>query len=104
MDDIFTCKHCWNFHSRGKAEQGTCRARLTPVKTNRNAICTYPKGFTIKHIVVTYNIVDKRGGKICGITDVNLANEMCNEGNEEYRKKLINYRKLKDEPRTRHHA
>ena len=93
--DIFTCKNCWNFHVRGKSEQGTCRARLTPVKTNRNDICSYPDGFTIKHIVVKYNIVDKRGGKICGITDVNLANEMCNEGNEKYRK-LLKYRKWKN--------
>ena len=81
MSDVFTCKNCWNFHVKGKCEQGTCRARLTPVKTNRNAICTYPDGFTIKRIVVKYNIVDKRGSKICGITDINLAIEMCNEGN-----------------------
>lgn len=93
MADIFTCKHCWNFHVRGNAEQGTCRARLTPVKTNRNERCTYPKGFTFKHIVVTYNIVDKRGGRIGGITDVNQANEMCNESNERCRKELMNYRK-----------
>ena len=91
MDDKFTCKNCWNFHVRGYSEQGTCRARLTPVKTNRNDICTYPKGFTIKHIVVTYNIVDKRGGQIGGIKDVNVANEMCNESNKHVRQDLMNY-------------
>lgn len=93
MDDTFTCKHCWNFHVKGKADHGTCRARLTPVETNRDERCTYPKGFTIKHVVVTFNIVDKLGGRIGGITDVNVANEMCNKSNEQARKDLMNYRK-----------
>lgn len=93
MDDIFACKHCWHFHVKGKAEQGTCRARLTPVKTNRDERCTYPKGFTARRIVVTYTIVNKRGGRIGGITDVNQAIEMCNEINEQYRMELMNYRK-----------
>ena len=64
MADFFTCKNCWNFHVRGKAEQGTCRARLKPVKTNRNDHCAYPKGFTTHRIVATYSIVNKRGGRI----------------------------------------
>ena len=93
MSDVFSCKNCWNFHVRGKSEQGTCRARLTPVKTNRDERCTYPKGFTARRIVVTYAIVNKRGGRIGGITDVNQAIEMCNEVNEQYRMELMNYRK-----------
>lgn len=93
MDDTFTCKHCWNFHVKGKADHGTCRARLTPVKTNRDERCTYPKCFTARRIVVTYAIVSKRGSRIDGITDVNQAIEMCNEVNEQYRMELLNYRK-----------
>lgn len=93
MDDIFTCKNCWNFHARGNSEQGTCRARLKPFKTNRNASCIYPNGFTFRRIVVTYTIVNKRGGRISGITDVNQAIEMCYDVNEQYRKELMNYRK-----------
>ena len=93
MGDIFICNNCWNFHARGKAEQGTCRAQLTPVKTNRNERCTYPEGFTFNRIVVTYNIVNKRGGRIGGITSVDDASEMCNTSNERYRKELMTYRK-----------
>lgn len=93
MDDPFTCKNCWNFHSRGKAEHGTCRARLKPVKTNRNDLCSYPEGFTVRRIVATYTIVNKRGGQISGIADVNQAVEMCNAVNKEYRLALLNYRK-----------
>ena len=93
MDDPYTCKNCWNFHSRGKAEHGTCRARLAPVKTNRDERCTYPGGFTSRRIVVTYTIVNKLGGQISGITDINQAIEMCNDVNEQYRMELRNYRK-----------
>lgn len=93
MGDVFICKNCWNFHAKGKAEQGTCRARLKPVKTNRDSRCAYPEGFTVHRIVATYTIVSKRGGRIGGIADVNQAIEMYNELNEQYRKQLTNYRK-----------
>ena len=93
MDDFFTCKNCWNFHARGKAEHGTCRALLKPVKTTRSSPCSHPKHFTVSKIIVTYNIVDKRGGRIGGITDVNDAHNMCNWSNETHRRELMNYRK-----------
>lgn len=93
MDDFFTCKSCWNFHARGKAEQGTCRARLKPVKTNRNDHCAYPKGFTTHRIVATYSIVDKRGGRISGIKDVNDAAGMLDYLNKSTRKELMQERK-----------
>lgn len=90
MDDFFTCKNCWNFHARGKAEHGTCRARLKPVKTNRNDHCAYPKGFYFHRIVATYNIVNKRGGQIRGIKNVNDAIDMLNDLNKSLRKELNN--------------
>ena len=93
MNDPFTCKHCWNFHAKGKAEQGTCRARLTPVKKNREERCTSPKDFIARRIVVTYAIIGKQGGRIEGITDINQAIEMCNDVNEQYRMELLNCRK-----------
>lgn len=95
MADVFTCKNCWKFHVIGASEQGTCRAPLTPVKTNRNDICIYPKDFTSKRIVASYSIVDKRGNRIDGITNINVAIEMFNESNEQARKDLLNYRKGK---------
>lgn len=87
-----TCKHCWHFHVKGRAEVGTCRAGIRNVKMHKDDPCRNLVYYSPNRVEVKYTIHDKRGRTISGIKDLNDAIGLCNYSNREIRKQLMNER------------